>query len=279
MDNQRNLILAIVLSAVLLFGFDFLMGKLYPQLETDGQPVAAAPLDDSAPAASDAPPPTHVRDGGLTSPADIEAERASLALDLSSRQLVEVAAHVAGERLHVHEGGDGERRIVPNGEIIDVVSADEGAFSTERAGGVPIYQAARIAREEGADALYAYEIGEGGFTSYLGTNDAREVERMAANGDEEACLVIDAMGYQVAKAIAGLATVVNGNVRAIILTGGMSHMKRLTDAINERVSFIAPVFLMPGELEMEALATGAYRVMRGKESAEVLGDRYVGLLG
>ena len=107
----------------------------------------------------------------------------------------------------------------------------------------------------------------------------REVERMAANGDEEACLVLDAMGYQVAKAIAGLATVVNGNVRAIILTGGMSHMKRLTDAINERVSFIAPVFLMPGELEMEALATGAYRVMRGKESAEVLGDRYVGLLG
>jgi len=69
-------------------------------------------------------------------------------------------------------------------------------FQPKGQGGVPIYQAARIAREEGADALYAYEIGEGGFTSYLGTNDAREVERMAANGDDEACLVIDAMGYQ-----------------------------------------------------------------------------------
>ena len=92
MDNQRNLILAIVLSAVLLFGFDFLMGKLYPQPETDGQPVAAAPLHDSAPAASDAPPPTHVRDGGLTSPADIEAERASLALDLGAPERIRIEA-------------------------------------------------------------------------------------------------------------------------------------------------------------------------------------------
>ncbi len=212
-------------------------------------------------------------------------DRRSFSHTLNTRAVARVIAEREGFDLLksnvivAHLGGGISMNLQSNGEIIDVVSADEGAFSTERAGGVPIYQAARIAREEGADALYAYEIGEGGFTSYLGTNDAREVERMAANGDEEACLVLDAMGYQVAKAIAGLATVVNGNVRAIILTGGMSHMKRLTDAINERVSFIAPVFLMPGELEMEALATGAYRVMRGEESAEVLGDRYVGLLG
>lgn len=172
-----------------------------------------------------------------------------------------------------HLGGGISMNLQSNGEIIDVVSADEGPFSTERAGGIPIYQASRIAREKGAGALYAYEIGEGGFTSYLGTNDAREVDRRAASGDDDARLVIEAMGYQAAKSIAGLATVVNGDVRAIILTGGMSHIKRLTDAIEERIAFIAPVFIMAGELEMEALAAGACRVMRGEESAAIFADR------
>ncbi len=172
-----------------------------------------------------------------------------------------------------HLGGGISMNLQSNGEIIDIVSADEGPFSTERAGGIPIYQAARIARERGADVLYAYEIGEGGFTSYLGTNDAREVAQRASDGDDDARIVIEAMGYQAAKAIAGLATVVNGDVRAIILTGGMSHMKRLTDSIEDRVAFIAPVFIMAGELEMEALAAGAYRIMCGEESASILADR------
>ncbi len=169
-----------------------------------------------------------------------------------------------------HLGGGISMNLQSNGEIIDVVSADEGAFSTERAGGIPIYHAARIAREEGADVLYAYEIGKGGFTSYLGTNDAREVERNALAGDDYARSVLEAMAYQAAKAIAGLATVVNGDIRAIVMTGGMSHSTLLTEAIKERVEFIGPVFIMAGELEMEALASGAYRVMRGEESASHL---------
>ncbi len=208
-------------------------------------------------------------------------DRRSFSHALNTRAVARVVAEREGFDLLdsnvivAHLGGGISMNLQSNGDIIDVVSADEGAFSTERAGGIPIYQAAHIARDEGADALYAYVIGEGGFTSYLGTNDAREVEKKAAQGDENARLVIEAMGFQAAKAIAGLATVVKGEVRAIILTGGMSHIKRLTDAIEERVSFIAPVYLMPGELEMEALATGAWRVMRGEESASVLGDPYL----
>ena len=86
MDNQRNLILAIVLSAAVLFGFDFLMGKLYPQAEPDPQAViAAAPVPDT-------PPAVHVRDGGLVSPAEIEAEREGLALDLGSSERVRIEA-------------------------------------------------------------------------------------------------------------------------------------------------------------------------------------------
>ncbi|HNZ63140.1 MAG TPA: butyrate kinase [Bacillota bacterium] len=203
-------------------------------------------------------------------------DRRSFSHVLNTRAIAKAVAEREGFDLMssnvivAHLGGGISMNLQSNGDIIDIVSADEGAFSTERAGGIPIYQAARIAREEGADALYAYEIGKGGFTSYLGTNDARVVERDALNGDEKARTILEAMGYQAAKAIGGLATVVRGEVRAIVLTGGMSHIKLLTDTITERVSFIGPVFVMAGELEMEALAAGAYRVMRGEERAALL---------
>lgn len=103
--------------------------------------------------------------------------------------------------------------------------------------------------------------------SYTGSNDAVGIERKAQGGDKEAILLYDALAYQLAKAIGGLATVVKGQVRAIILTGGMAHSKRVTQAVRDRVEFIAPVFVYPGELEMEALAAGAWRVMRGEERA------------
>ena len=48
--------------------------------------------------------------------------------------------------------------------------------------------------------------------AYLGTNNALEVERRIAEGDEKARLVYDGMTYQVAKHIASLAAVINGKV-------------------------------------------------------------------
>ena len=43
MDNQRNLIVAVVLCLALLLGFDLVMGRLYPQPE-HATTQAAAPL-------------------------------------------------------------------------------------------------------------------------------------------------------------------------------------------------------------------------------------------
>ena len=39
--------------------------------------------------------------------------------------------------------------------------------------------------------------------------------------------------------------------------------------ITERVKFIAPVTVIPGENEMQALADGAWRVLNGKECAKI----------
>ena len=75
------------------------------------------------------------------------------------------------------------------------------------------------------------------------------------------------MAYQISKAIGELATVVKGRVDAIVLTGGIAHSDLFTGWIRERVSFIAPVVIYPGENEMDALASGALRVLRGEEDA------------
>ncbi len=168
----------------------------------------------------------------------------------------------------VHLGGGISVNVQQDGRITDVSTAEEGPFSSERAGGLQVFTCVAIAREEGPEALRKYESGKGGLVSYLGTNDARDVEKMIAEGNEEALTVYRAMAYQVAKAVGSLATVVRGKLDGILLTGGIAFSKMLTGWITEAVEWIAPVYLYPGEFEMLALAQGAYRVLTGQEQAQ-----------
>jgi butyrate kinase len=167
----------------------------------------------------------------------------------------------------VHLGGGISVNIQKDGRVVDVVTAEEGPFSPERAGGLQVTMCIEICKEEGMEKLQKYECGEGGIMSYLGTKDVREVEKRIAEGDLEAQIVYRAMAYQIAKAIGSLATVEKGKIDAILLTGGMAHSKMLTNWIKEQVQFIAPVYTYPGEFEMQALALGALRVMRKEENA------------
>lgn len=105
----------------------------------------------------------------------------------------------------------------------------------------------------------------GGLVSYCGTNDARKVEEMMLNGDKKATLALEAFAYQVAKSIAQLSIVTNGELDAIVLTGGIAHSKVITEMIEQRVKFIAPIYKVPGEEELKALANGALRAYIGEE--------------
>ena len=107
--------------------------------------------------------------------------------------------------------------------------------------------------------------GKGGMMAYLGTSDARVIEKMIAEGDEKAKEIYEAQAYQVAKGIGLLSATMKGKVDAIILTGGMAYSKMLTGWISEYVSYIAPVVVLPGENEMEALAFGGLRLLKGEE--------------
>ena len=172
----------------------------------------------------------------------------------------------------VHMGGGVSVGAHTGGRIVDVFNAlsGEGAFSPERAGAVPpaalvdMCFSGKYTQAEIKKKL----IGNGGYNAYLGTNNAQEVYKRSLT-DEKAKLIFDAFVYQVSKDVGAMATVLRGKVDQIILTGGIAHGEQVTNDIKERVSFIAPVTVYPGEDELLALAQGALRVMNKEEEAKV----------
>ena len=170
-----------------------------------------------------------------------------------------------------HLGGGISLNIHEKGKIVDFVSDEEGPFSPERAGRLPskmlvdLCYSGKYTHKE----MVKKVRGKGGIVSYLNTVDAREVEEKISQGDEYAKRVYDALSLQVAKSIGELATVVDGDVDAIIITGGIAYSKYISESISKRVKFIAPVEIMAGENELEALAFGALRVMTGEEEATI----------
>ena len=169
-----------------------------------------------------------------------------------------------------HMGGGCSLSLHHNGRIIDMISDDEGPFSPERAGCLPAMQLANLTLEMGsnAKAMHKFLRGQTGLFAWLGTSDAQQVEKMIQDGNTQAALVYEAMALTVAKSIAKLSVVVDGRIDGIILTGGVMFSKMFTEWVTKRVKFIAPVFNMPGENEMSALAEGALRVLRGQEVAK-----------
>lgn len=212
-----------------------------------------------------------------------EIERRCLSHALNLKAMARRATKDLGKRYKevnlvvIHMGGGISVSPHRRGRMVDVNQALDGTgpFSPERAGGLPIGDVMRMAYSVPPyeDVHLTYEeffkkiAKRGGLMAHLGTNDAREVERRIAEGDKHARLIYEAMAYQIAKEIGLMATVLKGDVDAIVLTGGLAHSEMLVDWIKERVEWIAPVVVYPGEDEMLAMAQGALRVLRGEEEA------------
>jgi butyrate kinase len=171
-----------------------------------------------------------------------------------------------------HMGGGITVGVHKSGRVIDVNNGlhGEGPFSPERAGTVPAGDLVSLcfSGEYYADEIIKKIVGQGGLVGYLGTNDAIEVEKMIASGNKKAKLVYDAMAYQVAKEIGAAATVLKGEVDAIVLTGGLAYGKNFIKEITSRIDWIADVIVHPGENELQALVEGGLRVLRGEETAK-----------
>lgn len=168
-----------------------------------------------------------------------------------------------------HLGGGVSVGIHMNGRVVDVNDAlnGDGPFSPERSGALPAMQVAELcfSGKHTLPEIKKMINGKGGVVAHLGTNSFAEVEKKVKAGDKDAKLISDAFGYNLAKAIGGVATVADGKIDAILITGGIAYNTPLMKQIKKRVSFIAPVTLYPGEDEMGALASNALAVLNGTE--------------
>jgi butyrate kinase len=203
-----------------------------------------------------------------------EIERISIFHALNQKAVARAYAASIGKKYEdlnlivVHMGGGISIGAHKKGRVVDVNNAlnGDGPFSPERSGGLPAGQltdlcfSGRYSHSE----IKSMISGKGGMVAYLGTNNFIEVCKMADNGDPEAILVRLAASYQTGKEIGAMATVLDGQVDAIILTGGMAHQDSYVDSIRSRTGFIAEIIVYPGEDEIKALAFNCLLALDGK---------------
>ena len=170
-----------------------------------------------------------------------------------------IVAHMGGGiTIGAHKGG----------RVIDVTNGfyGEGPLTPGRSGSLPSEQiikmcfSGKYTEPEMLKKLH----GKGGMLAYLGTADCIKAEKEAQKGNKKFTLILDAMAYQIAKEIGAMATVLDGKVDAVILTGGLAFSKRHVEKIIERVKFISKVYVIPGENEMEALRDGVLMALAGE---------------
>ncbi len=172
----------------------------------------------------------------------------------------------------VHMGGGVSVGPHKNGKVVDINNAldGDGAFSPERSGAVPVGALVKMcfSGEYTQQQVYKKLVGNGGFNAYVGTNDMRDVEKMVNEGDAKAAEVRDAFILQMSKNIGAMATVLEGKVDQIIVTGGIAYDKYVVAKLKERCEWIAPFTVYPGEDELLALVQGGLRVLNGEEEAK-----------
>ncbi|NMB21039.1 MAG: butyrate kinase [Firmicutes bacterium] len=204
-----------------------------------------------------------------------QIERISISHALNQKAIGQKTAALLGKGydelnlIVAHLGGGISVGAHRKGRIIDVNQAlsGEGPFSPERVGSVPTIGLVHHFFDQKATKaqLMREFVGRSGLVAHLGSNDSREIVKRIEQGDEKALFYYEAMCYQIAKEIGRISTVLCGIVDQIVLTGGLAYSSELVARVKERVEFIAPVTVIPGENELEALAVGALRVLTGQE--------------
>jgi butyrate kinase len=203
-----------------------------------------------------------------------EIERVSIFHALNQKAVARMFAASEGkpyEALNliiVHMGGGISVGAHRKGRVVDVNNAlnGDGPFSPERSGSLPAGQLANLcfSGKYTHAEIKAMITGKGGMVAYLGTNSFMDVCKRAAEGDRKAILIRDAAAYQTAREIGAAAAVLEGDIDAIILTGGMAKQADHVERIRTMVRFIARVVVFPGEDELKSLAYNGLLALDGK---------------
>lgn len=203
-------------------------------------------------------------------------ERRSFFHALNHRSTARKAAEQLGKTYETcnlvvaHLGGGVTTAAHKQGRAVEVCNLyDEGCFAMDRGGALPVNQLidycfSGVTKQEVLKTLSS----QSGVLSYLGTKDFKSVvDRAFDDGDEKSMLIFKALAYQLSKDIGAMSSVLQYDIDAIVITGGMAYSERLIDEISKYVSKIAPILVLPGENEMLSLAQGALRVLNGEEKA------------
>ncbi len=181
------------------------------------------------------------------------------------------------EKLHlitVHLGSGVSVTAHKNGRCVDNTfgSGGDGPFSPERAGRMPVLELARwmSGRADCKDPAAWKKVftKQSGFVSYLGTNDVIRIEEEMESGSALAKALLDGMAHMIAREVAAYAAAMDWHVDGIGITGAIARSRYIVGAIRRETAFIAESFVFPGEFEMEGLADGGLRALRGEEVKE-----------
>ena len=168
----------------------------------------------------------------------------------------------------VHMGGGISVCAMEKGRNIDVNNAllGMGPFSPERAGALPIGGILDLIFKKGMDEKSIKKLltRESGLKGYLGTNDVKEIEDRINKGDKYAKLILDAMLYQTAKEIGAMAAILNFDVCALIVTGGIAYSHYVKEELLTHLGKQFSIIIYPGENELGAMADGGFRILDGK---------------
>ncbi|MEI6574833.1 MAG: butyrate kinase [Bacteroidota bacterium] len=159
-----------------------------------------------------------------------------------------VGAHEKGRVIDVNQGFDGD-----------------GPFSAIRSGTLPMGEVVKLcySGKKTKEEMLCLLTQCGGLNAHLGTTNISEIEKRIENNDTHAKIVMEAMAYQIAKAIGEMYAVLKANVNAILITGELAHSEFVIHKILEHVEQFAPVFVYPGDNDVLALAANANRVLKG----------------
>lgn len=165
---------------------------------------------------------------------------------------ITIAAQDCGKQIDCNQGAGGE-----------------GPFTATRTGSLPLMEVLDYFKDHSVEEMRHLCTGTGGFVSHFGTSDADEVYRRVLDGDKDAALVWEALGYNIVKYIGSMAVVLKGRVDGILITGRYTRFGALLDYIRDYVGWIAPIYIYENEVEQEAMCAGALRVLKGIEEPKI----------
>lgn len=211
-----------------------------------------------------------------------ENPRISIFHALSQKRVARLIAEKMGKAYEdvncvvCHGGGGVSVGAHRRGRVIDVTNGFEGdgPMTPQRSGSTP---GSKLVQMCFSGQYTEREIrlkmrGKGGLVAYTGTSDVKELEEFIASGEkrpgsmitcsqDEAKLALEALIYQLSKAIGEMAVVLEGKADFIALTGGLMHSKYIPQKISQYVGWIAPVYVFPGSEEKDALRAAACRAL------------------